>query len=322
MRMIFKPHYHHRDGNRNIRGRGLSFVFQLLIVLTTFCFVGQARAQFVGTTAQRSVQMNKDLRASIVNPGALSLQQLRQNQIPQIKAFDSWLSLSKSVGADILTNSSFRIIGGSVYNGIPAVGAVFYGGDINCTGTIIASHTVLTAAHCIDGYDPKAMNFVTGTEVLAPGATHYAIVAGKIHEQYNPAGMVQGGISNDIGVLYLAQAFPGASVPLPTSDLGPTLQAGKLGFIGYGYTLPYQGGVLGEKRIVQMSVKSVDPTTFTYSDPGLNTCNGDSGGPALKYLPNGYVLAGLTSWGDSPCAQFGVDTRVDAYEAWLNPLLK
>ena len=60
-------------------------------------------------------------------------------------------------------------------------------------------------------------------------------------------------------------------------------------------------------------------TQFSYREPGQNTCNGDSGGPAFADNGNGELLvAGVTSYGDFGCHDFGVDTRVDAYLDFLD----
>jgi hypothetical protein len=51
---------------------------------------------------------------------------------------------------------------------------------------------------------------------------------------------------------------------------------------------------------------------------GKNTCNGDSGGPAFAEVGGELLLAGVTSYGDPSCTQYGVDTRVDVYASFLD----
>jgi secreted trypsin-like serine protease len=46
-------------------------------------------------------------------------------------------------------------------------------------------------------------------------------------------------------------------------------------------------------------------------------CSGDSGGPAFVDRSGTIYVGGITSFGDAACRTYGVSTRVDAYESWL-----
>jgi hypothetical protein len=65
----------------------------------------------------------------------------------------------------------------------------------------------------------------------------------------------------------------------------------------------------------------IDATQLYYRVPLKNTCDGDSGGPAL--VPRSHVerLAGATSYGDANCTIDGVDARTDAPQiaAFIQP---
>jgi len=72
------------------------------------------------------------------------------------------------------------------------------------------------------------------------------------------------------------------------------------------------------KRVVTIPISQVAATQFAYQAAGKNTCNGDSGGPAFATDASGNLtVAGVTSYGDQSCTQYGVDTRVDTFQSFI-----
>lgn len=238
---------------------------------------------------------------------------------PLISSYWHWLKEENSMASQALEKNKNEkaqgmrvfIIGGEKTQAFPAVGAILLNGKIHCTGTLISRMTVLTAAHCVYGYYPGQLKFVLGSNVNA-ATKKYNVTGANWDEKYLP---FPKGI-NDIAVLYLqtpvAEILP---MPIPKHDLSNVLEGAQPTFVGFGYTLPNQGGELGTKRQVSMPIQLVkeDQTTFRYQVSGKNTCNVDSGGPAIYQSQ----VVGVTSWGDDPCMTFGVDMRVDAYIDWL-----
>ena len=88
-------------------------------------------------------------------------------------------------------------------------------------------------------------------------------------------------------------------------------------FVGYGVSNGFSQTGAGTKRFVNMAISQVGATQFSYAVPNKNTCNGDSGGPAFAQVGGELLLAGVTSYGDANCVQYGVDTRADVYVDFL-----
>ncbi len=214
-------------------------------------------------------------------------------------------------GSGLVSTAESRIVGGSTYDGLPAVGALVYNGQAHCTGTLIAPRKVLTAGHCVSGFSANKMKFVIGPDIWHPQATLQAASL-LAHPNYNG-----NTIANDIGLVTLTADAPIA--PLPVLGAMDSSWVGTdLFFVGYGVDNGYNQSGAGTKRAVWMRVSQVLATSFRYQDAGKNTCNGDSGGPAFfRDASNNYFVAGVTSYGDAYCTQYGVDTRVDAYLDFL-----
>jgi len=211
---------------------------------------------------------------------------------------------------ETVRESGDEIVGGQAFSGLPAVGALMYDGSQSCTGTLISKRTVATAAHCAYGHSASRMTFVIGPNAYSPQAS-LRVVSAKVHPQYNPSS-----ISNDIALVTLAQDAPVA--PMNVLDhMDSSWVRRNMLFVGYG-TTSGTSRQSGQKRAVTIALSQVSSTTFRYDDPNKNTCYGDSGGPAFFIdSSNQYWLAGVTSWGDQGCNQFGVDTRTDAYRDFL-----
>jgi secreted trypsin-like serine protease len=207
------------------------------------------------------------------------------------------------------------IVGGSTFSGLPAIGALLIqsaDGEELCTATLIAPRKVVTAGHCSAGVAAADATFVIGTNVDQPQYT-LKVASIQAHPSYNDST-----IANDIGLVTLAEDAPSSITPLPLLASMDQSYIGKpFFFVGYGVTNGTTQTGDGLKRAVSMAVSKIKSTQFQYNTPGKNTCNGDSGGPALYQSGGTYYIAGVTSYGDAGCKQYGVDTRVDTYLSFL-----
>jgi secreted trypsin-like serine protease len=203
------------------------------------------------------------------------------------------------------------IVGGQATSGFAAVGALTQQGSPFCTGTVVGKRLVVTAAHCLAGQRASNIRFALGSSAFAPQSV-LGVARIATHPQYDA-----NQIKNDIGVVVLSQDAP--VTPIAINDSMSTSWVGRsLTFVGFGATNGYNSTGVGTKRAVTIPVSEVGGTQFAYADDSRNTCFGDSGGPAFAESASGaLVIVGVTSYGDSTCSQYGVDTRVDAYRSFI-----
>lgn len=224
----------------------------------------------------------------------------------------------------------------------PYLAWIFYSDDIDhrvCTGSVVASNVILTAAHCVlrDDFsatvDPAHFTVVTGNvHHLAEPHTVSTVTSLAVAPNFRTEPPLRNPLAGDAAVLVLAQPTPSASVRLATSQVWsagtPVL------FVGWGETgIPNAGDVL---RVGTGTVQgdAYCATRFSRYDPAAlicaqdtlehrySGCHGDSGGPLLMTAPGTVdepLEIGITSFGAADCSPEapGFFTRVDTLADWV-----
>jgi V8-like Glu-specific endopeptidase len=192
-----------------------------------------------------------------------------------------------------------------------------------CTAALIAPKVLLTAAHCVSSTLHSAATkyyafYGNDLNAARPGDLH-PIAEVHAHPAWDVNKLVAG---HDVGVAILKDAATMPPLPLRRTALQVSELGRSLRLVGYGATDGASQAGTGIKRETQTGLDDFDDFTLTYNDASHLTCNGDSGGPALLVRNGVEEIVGLTSFGDETCVQYGVDTRVDAELAFIDPLIE
>ena len=202
-----------------------------------------------------------------------------------------------------------------------------------CSGTLIAENVFLTASHCTAPVDqflasrPGAELLVTFDPTISESGTFYTGTWYTNPKYSNFQGKYGRSDPGDIAVIVLDQAPGITPARLPTAGFldelkkSHSLATTRFTTVGYGdiretNRTGFQGILNNlDRNRVDQGFLSLTPAWLNLSmnlaTGNGGTCYGDSGGP--NYLEYNGVLyqAGITSWGDSPCASTNVTYRVD-----------
>lgn len=188
-------------------------------------------------------------------------------------------------------------------------------GTVLCTGALVAPAVVVTAAHCLTRYvagdalagdDGRPMLAVVAGAATTRDATseeRYAVARLVLHPQFpgapsaDPSSL---GADNDVGLLVLARPVT-TDEPvsiLPPPELDAAIDAGAvLTIAGFGVTDPSALTSRGTLLVGSVNVvRRTEHELLARSADGVDTCFGDSGGPAFVRDTSGLLrLVGITS---------------------------
>jgi len=218
------------------------------------------------------------------------------------------------------------IVGGGLVqkNKIDAVVALVRNGDFHCSGVLIASDIVLTAAHCLGGFEAPSFRVYVGPGFKKPEDRTFVRGQYEVKKiSYHPSlewndrhGFLNFGHynANDVGLVFLERNIEDVKPIKILNNLNSIKTILKRDqittIVGYGYIgedRPFSSTVFlneyGLKRKVDISIKGFNNHEVDIRDEGKDSCYVDSGGPALVNVDGEYQILGLVSGSNGLCGE-------------------
>jgi len=176
-----------------------------------------------------------------------------------------------------------------------------------CSGTAIAPHVVLTAAHCVDA--------LSADTVWTPEGGTSQIVRIAKHPTYDPSKF-----TDDLALLLTERVVAGEDADLIDDD--SSLRDGVLvEVVGFGCTEAGMSTGVGVRRsgLASVAVRSNEQFTLV-AGPAL-PCGGDSGGPIIIGMGDAKRIVGVISHSDSSRNYVVARTVADALDSFIRPFI-
>ncbi|NMG00885.1 serine protease [Aromatoleum toluolicum] len=205
-----------------------------------------------------------------------------------------------------------------------------------CGGTVYSATWIVTAAHCVEGNDPRDIVVIAGTHVLGKSGTRHNVERIISRSDFNKPLRWD----NDIALLQLRDPLAlGVSIrpiPLVTETEEAVLLKKGAALVVTGWGATTEGGQpVRDLQFVELPFVERDTCNrpLAYDGAisnnmlcagnevgGKDSCQGDSGGPLIVDSRLDPKLAGIVSWGEG-CARanrVGVYTRAARYANWVS----
>ncbi len=206
-----------------------------------------------------------------------------------------------------------------------------------CRASLISNKWLLTAAHCVDFYQPSDIQVSFGLQNRDKNNYYYFVETVLVHPDWN-----SNSLENDIALIELTeevtlQPLELASVKRLTEHVLISGAASAFGVNGRTTDQVSQFYLMNNEQCQfdltqawrdkgkQLAIIELDDSMLcaraTLPDEG--TCEGDSGGPLVIFQDNRWYQLGLVSWsyGCSRSEYHSVFTRASSFSDWIGSVL-
>lgn len=190
-----------------------------------------------------------------------------------------------------------RMVGGQFVDNLASgpVALLLFGGK-RCSGVLVGSREILTAAHCVVG------NIAADELVVLVGGGAYEVESRYYNGDYNPQGDAELNGPYDLGMVILRQPVEGVS-PVPVLFNDPVELGETTAIFGFGTNersgdagrRPWEDG----KSAVAV-VSNVSNGLLSADDRSAEAtiCGGDSGGPMVQNIQGFFATVGIATLGE------------------------
>ena len=204
-----------------------------------------------------------------------------------------------------------------------SLGADLFGDRVSlCTGNLVTTRLILTAAHCTD-FIPTELLVLAGRAYVGPdiwNTEHEMVLVDRfVHPDYVELDAESEEIGAfDISVVVLEEDAPIRPMWMRLDSLDQSLLDTEMVSIGFGLDEREESGV---KRSAVLTLDELD-RMFLLSRSGTNPsgatiCSGDSGGPQVALVDGEWEQWGVHSWGDARCRALSGSQRIDVALDWV-----
>jgi secreted trypsin-like serine protease len=195
-----------------------------------------------------------------------------------------------------------------------------------CSGALIASDLVLSAAHCVmPGADYKIVLYDAQRQ---PQLREVKRVAS--HPRFDVQGILAHRATADVALLQLTEPLQTKTPAQSGAPLEPIAAGARFTVAGIGVSRRgdgKSGGIIRSASLIatgqpgRLQIRLVDPATNNARE-GLGACTGDSGAPVFEDQNGRAVIVGVISWSTGAnntagCGGLSGVTPLTLYRDWI-----
>jgi secreted trypsin-like serine protease len=184
-----------------------------------------------------------------------------------------------------------------------------------CTGTILDSETILTAAHCVKDVDKMAVVFTNDLSQLTQ-ATATDLVRKMDRTAINS---LYTGNDNDVALVHFVGGLPAGFVPVQLINSDIQLGEGtQLHVMGFGVSDPTNNQGAGVLRQTDSPLLGGQDDWLVSDESHTGVCFGDSGGPAFVQQNGQWIQIGVAhAVTDNKCSQYATHLNLGMFIPWI-----